>query len=137
MLPTPNLASFHQVEPIFSRVWTICATRISHAVERIIAALLPVRMIFGLLQSCLLTTMTTVPVNHRFVRYRLAQDGIPKIGLVDKEELNVAEVLGYADLFKLIEAHPSLAGDYKFTTGEVSPLKSVEILAPLPGRDIL
>ncbi|KAJ7799682.1 putative fumarylacetoacetate hydrolase [Mycena olivaceomarginata] len=90
-------------------------------------------MIFGLLQSCLLTTITTVPVNHRFVRYRLAQDGIPKIGLVDKEELNVAEVLGYADLFKLIEAHPSLAGDYKFTTGEVSPLKSVEILAPLLG----
>ncbi|KAF8169028.1 hypothetical protein K438DRAFT_1856018 [Mycena galopus ATCC 62051] len=81
--------------------------------------------------------MSSVQVNHRFVRYRLAQDGIPKIGLVDIEELNVAEILGYADLFKLIEAHPTLAGDYKFTTGEVSSLKSVEILAPLPGRDVL
>ncbi|KAF7333022.1 putative hydrolase [Mycena venus] len=81
--------------------------------------------------------MTTVQLNHRFVRYRLLPDGIPKIGLVDNEELNVAEVLGYTDLFKLIEAHPNLAADYKFTTGDVSPLNGVEVLAPLPGRDVL
>ncbi|KAJ6473117.1 mitochondrion protein [Mycena sanguinolenta] len=81
--------------------------------------------------------MTTAQVNHRFVRYRFGRDGIPKIGLVDDDELNVAEILGYADLFKVIEAHPNLAADYKFETGEVSPLKAVEILAPLPGRDVL
>ncbi|KAJ7499928.1 mitochondrion protein [Mycena latifolia] len=81
--------------------------------------------------------MTTVPVNHRFVRYRLGVDGPPKIGLVDTEELNVTEVLGYSDLFKLIEAHPNLAPDYQFTTGQTTSLKAVEILAPLPGRDIL
>jgi hypothetical protein len=84
-----------------------------------------------------LATMTTVQVSHRFVRYRFSPDGLPKIGLVDIDELNVVEVLGYADLFKLIEAHPNLAADYQFKTGEVSSLKAVEILAPLPGRDIL
>jgi hypothetical protein len=84
-----------------------------------------------------LTTMTTVQVSHRFVRYRFSPDAIPKIGLVDIDELNVVEVLGYADLFKLIEAHPNLAADYQFKTGEVSSLKAVEILAPFPGRDIL
>ncbi|KAK7001664.1 putative hydrolase [Favolaschia claudopus] len=80
---------------------------------------------------------TTTPVNHRFVRYRLSPDGEPKIGLVDAEETNATEILGYTDLFKLIEAHPNLRSDHKFTTGEVVPLKTAEILAPLPGRDIL
>ncbi|KAJ7039345.1 hypothetical protein C8F04DRAFT_1086526 [Mycena alexandri] len=81
--------------------------------------------------------MTTVPVSHRFVRYRRSPNDNSRIGLVDTEELNVAEVLGYADLFKLIEAHPNLAADHQFTTGDVSPLKDIEILAALPGRDVL
>ncbi|KAJ7983197.1 hypothetical protein DFH06DRAFT_1172643 [Mycena polygramma] len=81
--------------------------------------------------------MTAVPVSHRFVRYRLAPNGIPKIGLVDIDESNVVEVLGYTDLFKLIEAHPNLSADYQFETGETSSLNGVEILAPLPGRDVL
>jgi len=78
-------------------------------------------------------------VSHRFVRYRyrLATDATPKIGLVDVDESSITEVLDYPDLFKLIEAHPNLAADHQFTTGEATPLTSVEILAPLPGRDIL
>ncbi|KAJ7166108.1 mitochondrion protein [Mycena filopes] len=71
------------------------------------------------------------------MRYRVTPDGSPRIGLVDSEELNVAEVLGYADLFKLIEAHLNLAAEDQFTIGQVSLLKDVEILAPLPGRDVL
>jgi hypothetical protein len=81
--------------------------------------------------------MTPVPVSHRFVRYRLGANGAPKIGLVDNEESNVTEVVGYTDLFKLIEAHPNLAANYQFAAGQSSPLRHVEILAPLPGRDIL
>ncbi|KAJ7211576.1 hypothetical protein GGX14DRAFT_623095 [Mycena pura] len=78
-----------------------------------------------------------VPVNHRFVRYRLEPGGSAKIGLVDKDELNVVEAVGYTDLFQLIAAHPHLASDHKFATGAASRLKDVEILAPLPGRDVL
>ncbi|KAJ7165700.1 hypothetical protein C8R43DRAFT_987347 [Mycena crocata] len=81
--------------------------------------------------------MPSVQVSHRFVRYRVASEGAPKIGLVDNEELNVTEILDYADLFKLIEAHPNLASNHQFRTGEASAFKTVEILAPLPGRDIL
>ncbi|KAJ7062766.1 hypothetical protein C8F01DRAFT_1023847 [Mycena amicta] len=81
--------------------------------------------------------MSAVPVNHRFLRYRLSPDGTAKIGLVDNDEKSVAEVLGYGDLFKLIEAHPHLSADYKFNTGDITQLEDVEILAPLPGRDVL
>ncbi|KAJ7663469.1 hypothetical protein B0H17DRAFT_1211646 [Mycena rosella] len=81
--------------------------------------------------------MTTVPVSHRFVRYRLPSNGPAKLGLVDNEELSITEILGYTDLFKLIEVHPNLAPDYQFATGQTSSLKAAEILAPLPGRDIL
>ncbi|KAJ7775623.1 hypothetical protein DFH07DRAFT_799239 [Mycena maculata] len=81
--------------------------------------------------------MSAVQVSHRFVRYRPAPNQPPKIGLVDAEELNVTEVVGYDDLFKLIEAHPNLPPDYRFATGHISALDTVEMLAPLPGRDIL
>ncbi|KAF7304190.1 FAA-hydrolase domain-containing protein [Mycena indigotica] len=81
--------------------------------------------------------MTPVPVRHRFVRYRAAPGGPAKIGLVDEEETRVAEILGYTNLFDLIEKHPNLCGDHKFSTWDVTELQAVEVLAPLPGRDIL
>lgn len=80
---------------------------------------------------------TSPVVSHRFVYYRASAGAQPKVGLVDNDELNVSEVLGYSNLFQLIEAHPALAADYEFKTGQVTQLSSVEILAPLPGRDIL
>ncbi|KAF7291764.1 FAA-hydrolase domain-containing protein [Mycena chlorophos] len=81
--------------------------------------------------------MSPVPVSHRFVRYRPTPGAGAKIGLVSDDEQLVTEVLGYTDLFALIEAHPNLSAAHKFDTGEVSELERVEILAPLPGRDIL
>lgn len=80
---------------------------------------------------------TSVNVNHRFISYRTSFDDQSRVGLVDDQELNVAEVLGYNDLFELIAAHPSLAADHEFRTGQVNQLSNVEILAPLPGRDVL
>lgn len=80
---------------------------------------------------------TSPQVNHRFVSYRSSPSTPTLVGLIDDNESNVAEVLGYADLFELIAAHPNLAADYEFKTGAASQLSSVEILAPLPGRDIL
>ncbi|KAJ7618490.1 hypothetical protein FB45DRAFT_168402 [Roridomyces roridus] len=82
--------------------------------------------------------MSSVPqVHHRFVRYRSALGESAKIGLVDNAEEHVSEILGFDDLFKLIEAHPNLPADFQFATGQTKPLSSVEILAPLPGRDVL
>ena len=77
------------------------------------------------------------PVQHRFVSYRLSPTALPRPGLVDADEKEVAEVLGYTDLFAIIEAHPDLATDHVFKTGPPTALSSVEILAPLPGRDVL
>ncbi|KAF7972484.1 hypothetical protein HWV62_17916 [Athelia sp. TMB] len=77
------------------------------------------------------------PVQHRFVSYRPSPNSLPRPGLVDPGEKEVAELLGYPNLFALIEAHPDLAADHIFKTGPPAALSSVEILAPLPGRDVL
>jgi len=81
-------------------------------------------------------TRTSLNVNHRFITYRSSSDAQSRVGLVDDNE-NVAEVLGYTDLFELIAAHPNLTADHEFKTGQVEKLNSVEVLAPLPGRDVL
>lgn len=80
---------------------------------------------------------TQSSISHRFVSYRSLPNSRPRVGLVDANEENVSEVLGYVDLFELIEAHPDLDASHEFDTGTVTPLSSVEILAPLPGRDVL
>ncbi|CAK5274475.1 unnamed protein product [Mycena citricolor] len=83
--------------------------------------------------------MSPPPVSHRFLRYRILSDAThrPRIGLVDTAETTVTEVLGYLDLFRLIEAHPHLAADHKFETGDTTQMEDLEVLAPLPGRDVL
>ena len=82
-------------------------------------------------------TRTSPNVNHRFIVYRSPSDTRSRVGLVDDKELHVAEVLGYTDLFELIAAHPQLTASHKFKTGPVNKLSDVEVLAPLPGRDVL
>ncbi|KZP22785.1 putative hydrolase [Athelia psychrophila] len=80
---------------------------------------------------------TDTSVNHRFVSYRSSPTTQSRVGLVDNAEKEVAEVIGYSDLFQIIEAHPDLAADHVFKTGPPIPLSTVEILAPLTGRDVL
>ena len=82
-------------------------------------------------------TRTSLNVNHRFITYRSSSDAQSRVGLVDDKELHVAEVLGYTDLFELIATHPDLTASHKFKTGPVNELRNVEVLAPLPGRDVL
>ncbi|KAJ7227917.1 mitochondrion protein [Mycena rebaudengoi] len=99
-------------------------------------------------------TESPVPLSHRFLRYRLHPsptpgsvdtepnrgpvDTQPKLGLVSADECTVAELKDYTSLFALIEAHPDLAADHQFAlTGTVSRIEDVEVLAPLPGRDVL
>jgi hypothetical protein len=65
-------------------------------------------------------------------------DTQPKLGLVSADERTVAELKDYTSLFALIEAHPDLVADHQFAlTGTVSRIEDVEVLAPLPGRDVL
>lgn len=84
-------------------------------------------------------------VQHRFLRYRAYPGAHAVVGLVSEDEASVSAILNpatgvaYSELFDIIEDHPYLPVEYSFpqVSGSKRDLSQVEVLAPLPGRDII